>query len=376
MKIVHIITSMNKGGAETTLYKLLKYSKDTNSEDMHYIISFSELNYFENKIKNLNYEFIKINFKNKIFFFIYFLKLINILKIINPDVVQCWMYHSSLLGGIASKYLGVKKIIWNIRHSNYIFNKTKFLTILVVKVCAFLSKIIPNEIVYCSLKSYDFHKSIGYKSEFKKIIYNGYDSNYYKKITKKNNEKYQIIKFGYIGRYSPQKNINMYLEAISLLVHKYSSNLNLKLIMYGRDINEKNVELVKKIKQYKLTSFVELNDYIDDVRIAYKNIDFLGLSSSYGESFPNILAEAMLCGIPCISTDVGESKNILFQYGKIVKINDSNGFSIAIDEYYKLYKNQVSYEILSKLSREHIKNNYSIEKMFRKYQNLWINKNE
>ena len=55
MKIVHIITSMNKGGAETTLFKILEYANNIKSEDKHIIITFAKFNYFESKIENLNY---------------------------------------------------------------------------------------------------------------------------------------------------------------------------------------------------------------------------------------------------------------------------------------------------------------------------------
>ena len=184
MRIVHIITSMNKGGAETTLFKILKFSKDKNIKDEHIVISFSESNYFETEIKNLNIGFHKINFKSKIFFFIYFFKLFKLLKELNPDTVQCWMYHALFLGGIASKIIKIKKIIWNIRHSNYEFNKTKLSTIIIIKICAYLSKKIPHEIIYCSDSSYNFHTKIGYYSLSKNIIYNGYDEKYFKKIKK------------------------------------------------------------------------------------------------------------------------------------------------------------------------------------------------
>ena len=369
MKIIHVITSMNKGGAETNLFKILKFSNQSNSQIKHTIISFTNSNYFETEINNLNYEIIKIDFKNKLLFFIYFFKLIKIIKVNNPDVVECWMYHSALLGGLAAKIIGIEKIIWNIRHSNYKFNKTKFSTIVIIKILAFFSKFIPDIIVYCSKNSQDFHKSIGYKTKIQKIIYNGYQSNYFKRKPRKNIKNTVI--FGFIGRYSPQKNVLMYLQALSLFLNKYSFNLNLKVFMYGRDIDTNNLELIKNINNYKLSSFIELKGYVKDVRKALDNIDFLGLSSSYGESFPNILAEAMLTGTPCFATDVGETKNILSKYGKTVDADDLIGFSQKIEEFYHLYKNKDCYETLSQSCREHIVNNYSIESMYKKYLNLW-----
>ena len=79
----------------------------------------------------------------------------------------------------------------------------------------------------------------------------------------------------------------------------------------------------------------------------------------------------MISGVPCISTQIGEANNILSNYGKIVSLNDTVGFSNAINEYYNLIKHNEEYDKLSNLCRIHIKKNYSIEKMFNKYENLW-----
>lgn len=377
MKIVHIITSMNKGGAETTLFKILEYAKSIKSEDKHIIITFAKFNYFESKIEKLNYEFYKINFVNKYLFFIYFIKLYKILREIRPDLVQCWMYHASFLGGIASKLIGIKKIIWNIRHSNFKFTKTKLSTIIIIKLCSYLSKIIPNKIIYCSNSSYEFHSSIGYETRKKLLIYNGYDKRNFNNNIKNNDLKKSQVTFGFIGRYSPQKNIEMYLNALSIFINKHElKKNNIAVLMYGKNIDSNNIKLTQIIKQNNLSSFVELKGYVEDVTVALKEINFLALSSSYGESFPNILAEAMLSGVPCLSTDVGEAKNILSKYGKISQVNDVHTFSKSIEEYYMLYKNKRDYSNLSAACTKHIIDNYSIDKMYYKYEKLWSEENE
>ena len=370
MKIVHIITSMNKGGAETSLFKILKYSSSANADIRHNIISFSNTNYYEKEIKELGYNFYKVNFKNKFFFYYYFFSLYKLLKMIKPDVVQCWMYHSCLLGGMASKLLKVNKIIWCIRHSNYQLYKTKFLTILIIKFCAIISKIIPTDIVYCSSSSSNFHKSIGYDNNKKKLIFNGYDADYFKTNVNKNLFTNKPVIFGLIGRYNPQKNHELFIHSLSNIIKKNKS-INIKVYMYGKNIDCNNKSLNKLINSYNLESIIMLKGYCEDVRKAYQSIDFLTLSSSFGESFPNVLAEAMLMGVPCISTNIGEAKNILSNYGKIVEIDNSESLSKAINDYYQLFKTPKKYYEISMLSREHIKNNYSIKIMFTDYYKLW-----
>ena len=54
----------------------------------------------------------------------------------------------------------------------------------------------------------------------------------------------------------------------------------------------------------------------------YNGIDFLVLPS-YSESFPNVVAESMLCTTPVLSSDAGCAKKIINNYGFVMKKNDS-----------------------------------------------------
>ena len=120
MRITHIITSLGDGGAENTLYKICKY--DTLNE--HIVISlknsgkyFSLLNKLGVRVYCLNLKFYSIHK------FFYLLILLNYLK---PDIVQTWLVHADMIGGIAAKLVGIKRIIWNIRYSNFKIGKVKF----------------------------------------------------------------------------------------------------------------------------------------------------------------------------------------------------------------------------------------------------------
>jgi glycosyltransferase involved in cell wall biosynthesis len=66
------------------------------------------------------------------------------------------------------------------------------------------------------------------------------------------------------------------------------------------------------------------------LRDLYSGFDALCLSSAYGEGFPNVLAEAMACGVPCVATDVGDASRILSSADFLVSPGDAESLSNAL----------------------------------------------
>ena len=93
------------------------------------------------------------------------------------------------------------------------------------------------------------------------------------------------------------------------------------------------------------------------------------LTSCYGEGFPNILLEAMSMGLRCISTDVGESKNIISEYGWIIKPKD-------IDNLVKYIKESMQQEFKERINmqleaRKHIQNKFDLKIMLNNYNSIY-----
>ena len=104
MKILHIISGLKSGGAEGVMYRLI----DKDSINTHSVISLTDGGFYGQQLKKkifLKY----LYFKKNIGSFITFFKLLFIIKKINPDIIQCWMYHGDFLGGLAARLLRKKK---------------------------------------------------------------------------------------------------------------------------------------------------------------------------------------------------------------------------------------------------------------------------
>ena len=131
IKIIHFITTLGIGGAEKVLFNLLKNSKDRDLE--HEIICLNNGGLLKKKFKKLKIKVICLNLEEnfiKGIFICY--NYIKSIKEKQKNVIQTWLPHADLIGGLISKFCGFNKIIWNIRISNFTANSFKYKTFLVV----------------------------------------------------------------------------------------------------------------------------------------------------------------------------------------------------------------------------------------------------
>ena len=100
-------------------------------------------------------------------------------------------------------------------------------------------------------------------------------------------------------------------------------------------------------------------------------IDIHVLSSSYGEGFPNVIAEFMVCGTPCVVTNVGDSASIVGKTGWVVPSNNPKKLADALEKalnehrYFKMDKKRCF------KARLRIKENFSITNMINSYNKTW-----
>ena len=368
MKIVHIITGLGDGGAEHTLYKICKY--DVNN--IHIVISLTGAGKYFSLLKKLNIKVYKLNCN---FFSIHKLfHLSKLLIFLKPNIVQTWLVHGDFVGSLAARLAGIKNIVWNIRYSNLEIGKPKFSTILILKLLAKLSFSLPKSIIVVSKKAKIIYKIKGFDSKKLKFIPNGYDltilkpnniqrKNFRKKIKIKND----IPLIGNIGRYDPQKDHLNFLKALSLI---RSKNINFFCVLVGSNINKKNISLFSAIKRLNLSDNIKLLDQNNNIPQIMNGLDIYVQSSSYGEGFPNVVAEAMACGVPCVVTNVGDAKIIVGNTGWVVNPEDPLALANSIKKAISRY-NSVDWIKRSRQVRMRIKKNFNVSKMIRSYNKTW-----
>jgi len=369
MKIIHIITTLGDGGAENTLSKICKHDK----QNKHIIICLKDGGKYYKILKKLGIQIYTLNIKIYSSY-----KIFNIVKILNslkPDIIQTWLIHGDFIGGLMARLAGKDNIVWNIRHSNLQFKKSKILTILIQKLLIRFSFFIPKKIIVNSLKAKKIYKQSGYDEKKLIFIPNGYNLNIFKPNKKKNinfRKKYQIKKntilIGNVARYDPKKDHSNLLKALRIIKSK---RLNFLCLLFGFKINKDNLILVTEIKQLKLSKHIKLLGQNNDIPNIMNGLDIYVQSSSYGEGFPNVVAEAMACATPCVVTDVGDASRIVRRSGWVAPPNDplklASSIEKAINEFYskKWHKRCINV-------RKTIKKNFDITKMIQAYNKIWL----
>jgi glycosyltransferase involved in cell wall biosynthesis len=369
MKILHVITSLSTGGAERMLVKIIN---ETLSQSNHRVVSLGEIGTQGLLLKELGIPVYNLKITNFIKFLISIRTLFFIIKKEKPDIIQGWMYHGNLAASLAGWLRnGNFPVVYNIRHSLYDINKEKKATQWVIRLNSWLSRK-TSGVIYNSRISGKQHEAFGFCSNKSIIIPNGFDIKEYKFNKEDRNEIRQefnigndVLLFAQVGRNHPMKDHANFIKASANFLKKYK---NAHFILVGKNIDS-DFELNQIINKLGIGDKMTLCGERNDIKKVWNAVDYAVLSSSWGEAFPNVLGEAMLCEVPCIATDVGDSKYIIGETGRIVNPNNSDELAEAMLNYAKLSQKE-RYKLGIK-ARQRIINIFSLESVAKKYLDLY-----
>jgi len=331
VKVVHVITGLNQGGAEAMLLKLLPglHSRF----DVH-VISLMDEGVHGDRVEQMGIPLHCLRMKKDGLFGVNVLRLRTLLKKLEPDVIQSWMYHSNLMISVVRMLTRKKSAIaWNVRHSLSDLSREKWMTRQVIRANRFLSKGV-DSIVYNSKISRRQHGEFGFVSENALIIPNGIDLNNFSpsfeirgRVRSELGISEDAFVVGHVARLHPMKNHEGFLRVAVNLAKKH---LNAHFILMGCNVTLSSGSLAALIPDEVRCQFHLLGSR-SDVSDLMSAMDVFCLSSVWGESFPNVLGEAMASGVPCVATDVGDSAAIIGDTGVVVPPQDEDALTVGIE---------------------------------------------
>jgi len=362
MRLMFVITGLGAGGAEAMLVKLLAQKAFARDEIM--VVSLLESGTRSAELIALGHRLEHLGISRSLSTWGRVFGLYRLIRTFKPDLIHSWMYHADLVAGIIGKIASIRHIVWSIRQSNLAREYNKASTLLAIRACAFLSSFIPNAIITNSTVARQSHIGAGYKADKIRVIPNGFDLDNYApdkavrsdfRATLNMDDETHLV--GLVARFDPVKNHEGFFAAAQAI---HAALPDVRFVLAGTDITNHNQTLMAMIDKAGLRGQTHLLGTMDDIASIMNGIDVL-LSSSHGEAFPNVLGEAMACGTPCVTTDVGDCKTIVDDTGAVIKAGDMD--ALAKEAIAILSLSAKKRSILARNARIRIETHYEIGKI-------------
>jgi glycosyltransferase involved in cell wall biosynthesis len=375
VKISHIITGLSNGGAEAVLYRLCSADKTST----HIVISLMDEDMYGSLLRGAGIKVYCLNMPRGHVTMFGLVKLFRLLRNLQPDVVQTWMYHADLVGGILARLAGVGRVFWGIHNSTLEPGKSRRSTIAVARLNAFLSRWVPADIVCCAERAREVHQALGFCADKLMVIPNGYDLSHFQpdntarlRLRAEWGVDHDTPLLGMVGRFDPQKDHENLLRALDRFKH---TSTPFRCVLVGQGLEAANVQLTAWIEKYSLRNEVQLLGQCRDVPAVMNALDLHVLSSSC-EAFPNVLAEAMACGTPCVTTDVGDAALIVGDTGWVVPPDDAVLLAGAIESALTARGDVTNWQVHCEAARMRVAEHFSLKKMIAAYHTVWRSEGE
>ncbi|MBE7495802.1 MAG: glycosyltransferase [Verrucomicrobiaceae bacterium] len=271
-------------------------------------------------------------------------KLFLLVRREKPDVLMGWMYHGCFVASIA-KFMRLKQVpmIWNIRQSLYDLKLEKRGSAMVIRALAWLSWL-PKRITYNSQLSSQQHEAIGYAKVKTQLIANGFD------VTKWQPRTPTRGLIGRFGRNAPMKDYPTFIEAAKII---HAKRPETRFIIVGAETDQLNVP-----------PYITVLGERHDLPGLTASLNIAVSSSAFGEGFPNVVGEAMACAVPVVATDIGDTRWVMGETGRLVPPRDPQALATACLE---ILENGLTQDLAA---RERIERHFSLTSVLSQFESL------
>ena len=322
-KVLHVLSDVLPGGAEVMLLALLKqqHANHTCDSIVASLEDHGEPNSLRPSIEKVAgfhhldcTSFFSREFTSK------FKKLLDQEK---PDVVHAWSHDSGLVAGLIARYQYGIKVVWGI-HALDLPSRHEYTALrfgILKTIVGIGSRFIPNRIISCSSIATDAHVRFGYPRKRCVTIANGVDTERYQPNEKSAAASRNQLGIssnspivGYVGRSHPVKCLEHFFSAAGLIMDQRSDVHFVALGFTADDLyplaREAYEELPDTSRMHLMGSCPDIEKYLAAITI--------NVLCSKSEAMPMVLMEALSCGVPCVCTDVGSSKDVVGEIGSSV----------------------------------------------------------
>lgn len=292
-------------------------------------------------------------------------RLVRSIRKFRPDVVQTWLYHADLLGSAAAWVTRAPVVTWNLRTSG-IDSRFGLSTRISLWLLARLSRF-PAAVVTNSRVAQRIHEELGYRPRAWQFLPNGFDIARFRpdaearaRVRASLGIAEEAIVVGLLARFHPSKDHRTFLEAVRLL-----DRPGVHYLFAGRG-TEALSEMAREVAPGARVHVLGERHDTPELTAA---LDVACSTSAFGEGFANAIGEAMACGVPCVVTDSGDAQWLVGDAGSVVPPRDAARFAAALQPMVDATAEER--HAIGARGRERIVRDFSIESVVRQYEDFY-----
>lgn len=370
MRVLHVITALGVGGAERMLLKLVGAGPLAHCE--HHVVSMLPADAMTEPLRASGARVSQLNFLGGIPLVSASLRLALLARAIRPDLVHGWLYHGNLGAALARAVLPQRvPMVWGIRQSLPTLQGENVFARIGIALNR-LGSAMPDRILFNSLVSLDQHRKSGFRMDRGEYLPNGFETESFRpQVREREHWRSQwgldeaAVVFGVLARYHPTKDHAGFLQAARIAVHERPAA---RFVLAGAGVREGNEALMREVRRAGLDGRILLLGEQHGVAGLLSALDVY-VSSSAAEAFSNSIGEAMSCALPCVVTDVGDSRFIVGQTGDVVPPRDPASLAAAMVRMVDL--GSQGRAALGAQARHRILEDFSIESVASRYASLY-----
>jgi glycosyltransferase involved in cell wall biosynthesis len=328
--VIHLITGLETGGAERMLSHLV--ARTDRHRFRSVVVSMTDAGKLGPIIDAAGVETLTLGVQRGIPDPRGLLRLDRILRERRPEILQTWLYHADFLGLVEKRLGRVPHLVWNVRCSNLDIASVSLGGAGLRHILGWCSRM-PEAVVVNSRAGQRFHARIGYRPRRWEYVPNGFDTSEFRPNRDAGRPlRAEIgigadeIVIGMAARYHPMKDHTTFLDAAARLA---ATREDVRFVLAGSGIESANRALAEAIAERGLGNHVRLLGERTDMAALYAALDIASLTSALGEGFPNVVGEAMACGVPCAATDNGDTGEIIGKTGIVVPTRNPEALAAA-----------------------------------------------
>ncbi len=330
MKILFVISSLTLGGAERQLVEL---AKSLRGRGHHVAVAISYSGFpLETELASSGVELIDLRKGGRLDLIGYLGRLLSLIKKQQPDVLHSYLTVPNLATALASLIFRHVPVVWGVRASDMQMEHYDWLSRTTESAAAFLARF-ADRIIVNSHAGLEHHVQTGFPESRMQVIHNGIDTDRFVRdssgrasIRAAWGTRENELLIGIVGRLDPMKGHHVFFEAAA---HVASLEPDVRFVCIGSGREEIAQTLRRQVQVLGIANRVIWQEAIPQPVPYYSALDGL-CSASFSEGFSNVIAEAMSCGLPCVVTNVGDSRMIVDALGYVVPPSDAMSLSDAL----------------------------------------------